>query len=316
MLQSTVVRGERFRAPWVVVAGCIALALAHTHRVRAEPTTNTTSTVNVVSRASLQPKPLTVPIAPSASATSSSGAKPVQWLPSRGRECERGRRHRGFRFCAGPRKAPVPTGAAAELATKLGLGEKKTVSVVLREVAKPEWIAAATPDPVRAQIAPREALARSDAGEPALLWPVAEGKFWRGFGRERVKGKSAKAARAKGGGKSKARGRHHDGIDIGAPEGTPVLAVQDGLVLYADNGVRGYGNLLVTVHADGSVAFYAHFKALYVFPGQLVTRGQVVGEVGQTGYARGSHLHFEYRKDGRLRDPMRFLARPRDPGTS
>jgi murein DD-endopeptidase MepM/ murein hydrolase activator NlpD len=238
---------------------------------------------------------------------------PQQWLPSRGRECGGKNVPRALRrFCAGPRRAPLPFGEADELAIKLGLGDKKTVSHVLLQPPKPEWVAAAAPDPIHASIAAREAQARADAGEPALVWPVADGKFWRGFGRERGKSPKAKA-------KSKAqgrRGRHHDGVDIGAPEGTPAYSVADGIVLYSDHGIRGYGNLLVTLHADGSVAFYAHCRALYVFPGQRIARGQVVGETDKTGYARGPHLHFEYRVGGRLRDPMRYFAPPRIPGSS
>lgn len=86
------------------------------------------------------------------------------------------------------------------------------------------------------------------------------------------------------------------------------MAVSAGLVAYADNGVSGYGNLLAIVHPDGTVATYAHCKAIYVFPGQLVERGQRVADVGHTGIARGSHLHFEYRRRGRPRDPLRLFV--------
>jgi murein DD-endopeptidase MepM/ murein hydrolase activator NlpD len=202
--------------------------------------------------------------------------EPMNWLPSRGRECnERGRYKR---FCAGPRRAPLPFGEEAELAKELGIGDRKTVSHLLLQTPKPEWIEAAGPvfneDPI---------------------WPVPGGKFWRGFGREYAK---------------KRRGKNHDGIDIGAPVGTPIVSVQDGIVVYADNDVRGYGNFLVTVHGDGTVAFYAHCKSIYVFPGQIVSQGQIVAEVGTTGYARGPHLHFEMRNKGRLKDPMKLLLVP------
>lgn len=218
------------------------------------------------------------------SAATEARPEPLRWLPSRGRECnERGRYKR---FCAGPRRAPLPFGPEAELAKRLGLGDRKTVSHVLLQPPKPEWVEAAGP-----------------ALDTAPIWPVAVGKFWRGFGR------------AKPAAKGKARGRHHDGVDIGAPEGSPIMAVQDGLVIYADNGIRGYGNFLVTVQGDGTVAFYAHCSAIFVFPGQRVTQGQIVGEVGHTGYARGTHLHFEMRKNGRLRDPMKLLNRD-EHGTS
>ena len=89
--------------------------------------------------------------------------------------------------------------------------------------------------------------------------------------------------------------------------------MQSGIVAYADNEVHGYGNLLVLVHPDRTVTFYGHCRAIYVFPGQLVTRGQIVAEVGHTGIARGVHLHCEYRRDGRIRDPLKlFVERPAD----
>jgi murein DD-endopeptidase MepM/ murein hydrolase activator NlpD len=126
-----------------------------------------------------------------------------------------------------------------------------------------------------------------------LLWPVEGGRLWRGFGNVR-KGKRKKLP--------------HDGIDIGAPDGTPIRAANDALVIYADNGIRGFGNLMVLAHADGTVTFYAHCTALYFFPGQVVERGQVIAEVGHTGIARGPHLHFEYRVRGRARDPHKKLV--------
>lgn len=202
---------------------------------------------------------------------------PQTWLPSRGRECARRGKHRGF--CQGPRRVPAPHGPAAELAQRLGLGTIKTVSVLLLDPPDPAWVAAAG----------------TDTGE-ALLFPVDEGHVWRGLQRARRSKPSQRWRPLK-----------HKGIDVGAPEGALIRAVQSGIVAYADNGVRGYGNLLVTVHPDNSTALYAHCRAVYVFPGQRIERGQVVGEVGKTGIARGAHLHFEYRKAGRLRDPLRLF---------
>jgi murein DD-endopeptidase MepM/ murein hydrolase activator NlpD len=202
--------------------------------------------------------------------------QPITWQPARGREC--GRHKRGRRYCQGPRRVPAPHGDAAQLALQLGLGEVKTMSHLLLNAPKAEWIAAA-----------------GDARPGKLLFPIDEGVVWRGLQRGR-----------KVHGKFRPR---HKGIDIGAPDGTPMRSVQDGLVVYSDNGVRGYGNMLVTVHGDGSVALYAHCREIYVFAGQRVTRGQVVAQVGQTGITRGPHLHFEYRKASRVRDPSRLFER-------
>jgi len=174
---------------------------------------------------------------------------------------------------------PRPQGEEAELARSLGLGTLEAAGDLLFEAPKREWIDAA----------------RSDA-EETLLFPVADGEVWRGL---------QKARRTKSGFHPK-----HKGVDIGATEGSPILAVKSGIVAYSDNGVHGYGNLLVTVHGDGSVAVYGHCRAVYVFPGQHVAQGQIVGEVGHTGVARGTHLHFEYRENGKLRDPIPRFTKP------
>lgn len=152
--------------------------------------------------------------------------------------------------------------------------------------------------------------AAADGGESAerWLWPVADGRLLRGMGASKLQ----RPSRAKGRAKARRGRRHvHAGLDIGAPEGAPILAAQSGLVVYSGNGVRGYGNLIVVVHADGSAALYAHCRASSVKPGQWVGRGEALGEVGHTGIARGPHLHFEYRVQGKPRDPRaRFEARP------
>jgi murein DD-endopeptidase MepM/ murein hydrolase activator NlpD len=116
--------------------------------------------------------------------------------------------------------------------------------------------------------------------------------------------------------KAPARRSHHDheGIDIAAPEGSAIRAVQNGLVVYSDNALTGYGNLVIVLHKDGSVALYAHCRSTFVFAGQRVERGQVLGEIGHTGFAQGPHLHFEYRVNGYARDPLEhfnddFIAR-------
>jgi murein DD-endopeptidase MepM/ murein hydrolase activator NlpD len=103
------------------------------------------------------------------------------------------------------------------------------------------------------------------------------------------------------------RGRKivHRGVDVTAEVGTPVRAVAAALVGYADNTVDGYGNLLVLLHGGGEVSAYAHLDAIHVHAGQLVDEGQLVARAGNTGLSRGPHLHFEWREDGELADPMR-----------
>jgi murein DD-endopeptidase MepM/ murein hydrolase activator NlpD len=98
----------------------------------------------------------------------------------------------------------------------------------------------------------------------------------------------------------------HDGIDIAAPEGTPINAIEDGEVIYSQE-LRGYGNLVILRHAGGFVSVYAHNESNLVREGQSVAKGEVVARVGSTGRVSGPHLHFEIRKNNAAQDPLRYL---------
>ncbi|XXF80751.1 M23 family metallopeptidase [Myxococcaceae bacterium GXIMD 01537] len=99
----------------------------------------------------------------------------------------------------------------------------------------------------------------------------------------------------------------HDGIDLAAPEGTPVRAAQEGTVLYAGEQ-RGYGHIVIVQHTGGLVTLYAHNKDLRVVTGQKVRREQVVATVGESGRTSGPHLHFEVRVEGKPVDPLDYLG--------
>jgi murein DD-endopeptidase MepM/ murein hydrolase activator NlpD len=128
----------------------------------------------------------------------------------------------------------------------------------------------------------------ASAGCAAMMWPV-EGTLSSPFGPR--------------------DGRVHDGIDVAVAEDTPVRAACDGVVAYAGNGLRGYGNVVIVQHAGALATVYAHNRALDVRQGDLVTRGQVIARSGQTGRATAPHLHFEVRKDSIARDPLGYLSR-------
>lgn len=97
----------------------------------------------------------------------------------------------------------------------------------------------------------------------------------------------------------------HSGIDIAAPEGTPVRAAKAGTVEFS--GRRGgYGNLVVVEHADGMRTYYGHNRVNQVAQGQSVQAGQILAEVGQTGRATGAHLHFEVRVNQEAVDPTKI----------
>ncbi len=105
------------------------------------------------------------------------------------------------------------------------------------------------------------------------------------------------------------KGLQNDGINILAQKGTPVRAAQSGIVAYAGNELRGFGNLLLIKHPGGWISAYAHNSELLVQTGEKVERGQIVSKVGRTGSVDRAQLHFELRRGKRAVDPERFLGR-------
>jgi len=99
----------------------------------------------------------------------------------------------------------------------------------------------------------------------------------------------------------------HRAIDIGAPTGSAVLVADGGFVSFAGWTDVGYGYLIVIDHANGFATYYAHLSNIYVFEGQAVERGQVIGAVGSTGWSTGPHLHFEVRYHGMQQNPRVYL---------
>lgn len=107
----------------------------------------------------------------------------------------------------------------------------------------------------------------------------------------------------------KEKGLRNDGINIAAPKGAPVRAAEGGVVAYAGNELRGFGNLLLIRHASGFVTAYAHTDQILVKRGEAVSRGQVVARVGNTGGVPSPQLHFEVRHGRRAVDPERYLEK-------
>lgn len=123
---------------------------------------------------------------------------------------------------------------------------------------------------------------------PSFRWPV-KGRVIAGFG-------------------PKTNGQQNDGINVAVPENTPVKAAEDGVVAYAGNELKGYGNLVLIRHSNGYVTAYAHAKELKVKRGDAIKRGQVIATSGQTGNVDAPQLHFEIRKGPAPQDPMPMLS--------
>ncbi len=101
-------------------------------------------------------------------------------------------------------------------------------------------------------------------------------------------------------------GSFHDGVDIAAPAGAPVRAAAAGRVIFSDN-LRGYGKMVILKHANGFTTVYAHHQRNLVKDGQTVGRGDIVGEVGESGRVSRPSLHFEVRSGKSARNPIHYL---------
>lgn len=101
-------------------------------------------------------------------------------------------------------------------------------------------------------------------------------------------------------------GKLHTGVDLVAPEGTPYVAIHDGIVTKS-GWFGGYGYCVIVKHVDGSEAIYGHASQLSVEEGQQVKAGDQLGLVGNTGHSYGSHLHLEVHVNGEPRDPVPWL---------
>lgn len=97
------------------------------------------------------------------------------------------------------------------------------------------------------------------------------------------------------------------GIKISAREGTPVRAADGGRIVYSDDQIRGYGNLIIIEHKDDFFTIYGHNQVNLVKEEARVSKGQVIARVGKTGNAAEANLHFEIRQGRKPLDPLRFL---------
>ncbi|MBN2310919.1 MAG: M23 family metallopeptidase [Candidatus Hydrogenedentes bacterium] len=101
--------------------------------------------------------------------------------------------------------------------------------------------------------------------------------------------------------------RFHSGVDIAAPQGTPVAATAYGEVVFAGRNRDAFGRQVIIDHGNGYRTRYAHLGAIETKRGRRVRRGDVIGRVGKSGRATGVHLHYEVQIDGRPVDPRDYM---------
>jgi murein DD-endopeptidase MepM/ murein hydrolase activator NlpD len=181
--------------------------------------------------------------------------------------------------------APVSAPAAAPRRVAQAAPPIENVGSVPTEnarMATPEPVAPAAANPVKKA----EAVAANTM--PTFRWPVT-GHVIEAFG-------------------PRPNGTTNDGINLAVPEGTPIKAAEDGVVAYAGNELKGYGNLVLIRHADNFVSAYANASEIMVKRGDTVKRGQEIARAGQTGTVSSPQLHFEIRKGSTPVDPRKYLA--------
>lgn len=100
--------------------------------------------------------------------------------------------------------------------------------------------------------------------------------------------------------------KHHSGVDLAAPKNRHVRSVLAGTVVFAGS-YGGYGKLVSVKHRDGYLSMYGHLNEILVNVGESVKAGNVIGRVGSTGISTGPHLHFEWRRNGKVIDPATVL---------
>jgi murein DD-endopeptidase MepM/ murein hydrolase activator NlpD len=99
----------------------------------------------------------------------------------------------------------------------------------------------------------------------------------------------------------------HKGIDISIDKGTPIYSTGDGVVVFADKSIGGYGKLIRISHSNGLETWFGHLSKIDVRKGQRIKRGQKIGEVGSSGRSTAPHLHYEIRYNNKPQNPLEYF---------
>ncbi len=195
-----------------------------------------------------------------------------------------------------PHDKPLPLGKTLRIPMKNNVAAAKQVQPVIQDDNQDEIANSNIPQKKGAVLQQDNSGEIADDSAPAaapqdaqlaMRWPV-RGKVISGFG-------------------PKSNGMKNEGINISVPEGTSVQAAEAGVIAYAGNELKGYGNLILIRHAGGYVTAYAHTSQILVKKGDIVKRGDVIAKSGQTGAVQSPQLHFEVRKGATPLNPSTFL---------
>jgi murein DD-endopeptidase MepM/ murein hydrolase activator NlpD len=183
----------------------------------------------------------------------------------------------------------IPGVRSSAIKSPPAVAEAKPASSLAPETTETSQSASMfAPAPDSSPVSEAAKIAGATGALPKFRWP-ANGRVISGFG-------------------PMTNGQQNDGINIAVPENTPIKAAEDGVVAYAGNELKGYGNLVLVRHSNGYVTAYAHAKELLVKRGDQVKRGQVIARSGQSGNVNAPQLHFEVRKGASPLDPTKFLS--------
>jgi murein DD-endopeptidase MepM/ murein hydrolase activator NlpD len=182
----------------------------------------------------------------------------------------------------------IPSGGTAAVASAAPAQTEPEVTgtTASREPAKVEVAAYTPPKKTERLIEQAEEDAPDSTGIGRMRWPV-RGRIISGFG--------------------SGSGKANDGIDIAVPEGTAIKAAENGVVIYAGDGLKDFGNTVLVRHENGLVTVYGHASELKVARGDTVKRGQEIAVSGMTGSTEAPKLHFEVRKNSAPVDPATYL---------
>jgi len=181
----------------------------------------------------------------------------------------------------------IPAPYTISIGQRLQLPSQSRVASTNDQAPPPLRPGTPAPRPSPGATTTKTPLPKPPLAKGEFIWP-AQGKIISNFG-------------------ATANGLHNDGINIAVPSGTPVKASQSGVVAYAGNELKGYGNLLLIRHSDGWMTAYAHNSKLLVQRGATVARGQTIANAGSTGSVTSSQVHIEIRKGSKAVDPRNYI---------